>query len=78
MTNSIVGDDVVVSSGARITDSVLLPGAHVGSAATVEASLVMGRVGSAARVESSMVGADGIVGDGDVLVDGALPAVVVP
>lgn len=77
VTNSIVGDDVVVSSGARITDSVLLPGAHVGPAATVESSLIMGRVGRASRVESAMVGADGVVADGDVLVDGALPAVVV-
>jgi mannose-1-phosphate guanylyltransferase len=73
--NSIVGDDVVVSAGARIIDSVLLPGAEVGPAASVEASLVMGRVGRGARVESAIVGADGTVADGDVLVDGSLPVV---
>ena len=71
--NSIVGDEVIVAAGARVVDSVLLPGAHVGLAATVESSLVMGRVGEGARVENSMVGADGVVSDGAVLSAGALP-----
>ncbi|MBT7430332.1 sugar phosphate nucleotidyltransferase [uncultured Ilumatobacter sp.] len=73
--NSIIGDDAVVAPGARIVDSVLLPGAHVGSAATVEASLVMGRVGEGARVDASMVGADGVVADGAVLTAGTVPEV---
>jgi mannose-1-phosphate guanylyltransferase len=71
--NSIIGDHAVVAPGARIVDSVLLPGAQVGSAATVEASLVMGRIGEGARVDASMVGADGVVSDGDVLTAGAVP-----
>jgi mannose-1-phosphate guanylyltransferase len=71
--NSIIGDHAVVAAGARIVDSVLLPGAQVGSAATVEASLVMGRIGEGARVDASMVGVDGVVPDGDVLTAGAVP-----
>jgi mannose-1-phosphate guanylyltransferase len=72
--NSVVGDGAIVEAGARIVDSVLLPGAQVGQAATVEASLVMGRVGEGSRVESGIVGADGAVADGDVLVGGTSPA----
>ena len=73
VVNSIVGDDVVVAAGARVVDSVLLPGAQIGTAATVEASLVMGRVGEGARVDASMVGVDGVLPDGAVLTAGALP-----
>ncbi len=73
--NSIVGDDATVLAGARVVDSVLLPGAHIGQAATVQASLVMGRVGEGSRVESGIVGIDGVVADGAVLIDGAEPAV---
>jgi mannose-1-phosphate guanylyltransferase len=72
--NSVIGDHAVVAPGARIVDSVLLPGAQVGSAATVEASLVMGRIGEGARVDASMIGVDGVVPDGDVLSAGAVPA----
>lgn len=76
--NSIIGDGASVAAGARIVDSVLLPGARVDAAATVEASLVMGRVGEGARVESSMVGADGVVADGAVLSNGAVPDAAAP
>jgi mannose-1-phosphate guanylyltransferase len=72
--NSIVGDDVVVEEGATVVDSVLLPTARVGAGAVVERSLVMGRVGANARATDSMVGADGVVADGDVLARSAVPA----
>jgi ADP-glucose pyrophosphorylase len=64
-----------VAAGATVVDSVLLPGASVGSGATVERSLVMGAVGSGAVVRDSMVGAEGSVGDGESLIDGTAPAV---
>jgi mannose-1-phosphate guanylyltransferase len=73
--NSIVGHRVVVGSGATVVDSVLLPDARVDAAAIVERSLVMGRVGAGARVTDSMVGAEGVVGDGEVLAGAAVPAV---
>ena len=63
-----------VKPGATVIDSVLLPGASVGSGARVERSLVMGAVGSASVVRDSMVGADGRVGDGESLVDATAPA----
>jgi mannose-1-phosphate guanylyltransferase len=73
--NSIVGHHVVVGAGATVVDSVLLPDASVGAGAVVERSLVMGLVGAGARMEDSMVGAEGVVADGDVLVGAAVPAV---
>lgn len=72
--HSIVGESVTVADGARVIDSVLLPGAIVGAHATVERSLVMGRVGAGASVADCMIGAVGVVGDGETLVGGAVPA----
>ncbi len=72
---SIVGDRVLVEAGATVTDSVLLPGATVAAGATVERSLVMGDIGIDAVVCDSMVGADGVVGAGERLIDSSVPAV---
>lgn len=71
--NSIIGERVTVGAGASVTDSVLLPGAVVNDAATIERSLVMGSVGVAASVVDSMIGSDGILGDGERLHDSSLP-----
>ena len=73
VSNSVVGDHVVVSSGARVVDSVLLPNATVGQGASVERSLVMGSVGADSRITECMVGADGTVPDGAHLVGVAIP-----
>jgi mannose-1-phosphate guanylyltransferase len=73
--HSIVGDDVAVADDAVVIDSVLLPGASVGSAARIERSLVMGAVGARAVVCDSMIGADGHVGEGETLVEGTAPVV---
>jgi mannose-1-phosphate guanylyltransferase len=73
--HSIIGAEVVVAAGASVIDSVLLPGASVGSGSTIERSLVMGAVGSDAVVRDSMVGADGCVGDSESLIEGTAPAV---
>lgn len=74
VTNSIVGHHAVVGAGALIIDSVILPGARIGTDSTINASLVMGRVGDGARVESSIIGADAIVNDGGVLDGVSLPS----
>ena len=63
------------SSFRFIHYSVLLPGASVGSGATIERSLVMGAVGSGAVVRDSMIGAEGRVDDGESLIEGTAPAV---
>jgi mannose-1-phosphate guanylyltransferase len=73
--HSIIGAEVDVADGASVVDSVLLPGASVGSGATIERSLVMGAVGSGSVVRDSMVGAEGRVGDGESLIEGTAPAV---
>jgi mannose-1-phosphate guanylyltransferase len=72
--HSVIGDSVVVGGGTTVVDSVLLPSAHVGRAATIERSLVMGSVGDGATVRDSMVGADGQVGAGTLLDGASLPA----
>ena len=71
--HSIVGDRVRVAAGARVTDSVLLPGATIEAGAVVERSLVMGSVGPNAVVRDAMVGADGSVAAGDTLIAAASP-----
>ena len=72
--NSIIGDHVVVRSGAVVTDSVLLPHAWVGDGAVVERSLVMGNVGVGSCVSDCMIGADGTVADGESVSDVAIPS----
>ncbi len=74
VSNSIIGERVVVAAGARIIDSVLLPGAVVGARSTVERSLVMGSIGADAVACDAMVGAEGDVADGATLVGGSVPA----
>jgi mannose-1-phosphate guanylyltransferase len=73
--HSIVGAEVHVAAGASVIDSVLLPGASIGPGAKIERSLVMGTVGSGSVVRDAMVGADGLVGDGESLIEGTAPAV---
>ncbi len=73
LTHSIVGAGVRVAAGATVVDSVLLPGAVIGSDAVVERSLVMGTVGPAAIVRDAMVGAEATVAAGDRLISAAVP-----
>jgi mannose-1-phosphate guanylyltransferase len=70
---SIVGDRAVVEPRAKVTDSVLLPGARVGADAVVERSVVMGGVGRNAVAVDAVIGADAVVPDGCQLVDARLP-----
>jgi mannose-1-phosphate guanylyltransferase len=73
ITNSVVGDLAMVGSGARVVDSVLLPGAIVEADAMVTASLVMGAVGTRAAVCESVIGAAGRVAPGSTLERAARP-----
>lgn len=61
VTHSVIGEGATVEDGSVIIDSVVLPGAHVGSAVRLERSLVMGRVGSGASLTDCVVGSDGSV-----------------
>ena len=71
--HSLVSRGASVGSGASIVDSVILPGAIVGAGARVESSIVMGRVGAAATVVHSVVGAEGVVADGERAVEALSP-----
>jgi len=73
VSNSIIGDNVVVSAGASVVDSVLLPNATVGVGARVERSLLMGSVGAGSSITECMVGAEAAVPDGAQLVGVAIP-----
>jgi mannose-1-phosphate guanylyltransferase len=72
--NSIIGERATVGDGARVIDSVLLPGAVVETRADVVRSLVMGVVGRGASVRDAMVGADAIVPAGTSLERASVPA----
>lgn len=63
--NTIVGSGAVIESGATVVDTVVLPGAFIGARAQVETSVVMGRVGADATVIEAIIGADGVVAEGD-------------
>lgn len=70
---SLVAAGASVGANARIVDSVLLPGARVGARAIVEGSVVMGGVGERATASRAVIGAEGVLEAGAVLVDGRLP-----
>jgi mannose-1-phosphate guanylyltransferase len=63
--NTIVGAGAVIEAGTTVVDSVVLPGAHIGARAQVESSLVMGRIEADATVIEAIIGAHGVVAEGD-------------
>lgn len=73
ITHSVIGDHAVIGDGAIVTDSVILPGAHVGARARVEESLVMGTIEDRASATRVVVGADGVVANGQEVSDCLIP-----
>ena len=71
---SVVGERVVVESGATVTGSVLLPGASVGSGAEVDDSIVAGHIGAGATVRGSVIGAGHTVPVGATVIEQRLPS----
>jgi mannose-1-phosphate guanylyltransferase len=68
VTHSVVGAGAIVSGGARVEDSVLLPGVRVCTAAVIDGSVV----GEGAIVaEGAHVLCGSVVGDGEVVGRGA-------
>ena len=61
VTHSVIGEGATVEDGSVIIDSVVLPGAHIGSSVRLERSLVMGTVGAGASLTDCVVGVDGKV-----------------
>lgn len=73
VVNTIIGSGAWVGAGSTVVDSVILPGGVIGDRAQVESSLVMGRIGADATVIEAIIGAHGVVHDGDVLAHDTLP-----
>lgn len=71
---SVVAAGVTVGEDASVVGSVLLPGAVVASGARVEDSMVMGNVGAGAVVRAAVIGRDGVVADGELVVEERRPA----
>jgi mannose-1-phosphate guanylyltransferase len=70
---SVIGAGSVVRAGARIEDSVVLPGACIEQNAVVRRSIVAGVVGRGASLLDVVVGADGTVPADEVLSDARVP-----
>lgn len=64
---SIVAAGVTVGPRARVVRSVLLDGAVVDADAEVVGSVVMGRVSASASIHDCVIGADAVVGVGEVV-----------
>ena len=75
VSRCVVGEGAVIEAGTTVVDSVILPGAVIGARAQVESSLVMGRVGADATVVEAVIGAEGVVGDGDHVAYDTVPPV---
>ena len=73
VSHSVIGDNATIEDGCVITDSVVLPGAHVGHAVRLERSMVMGTVGSGASLVDCVVGIDGVVQPNAQLVGARVP-----
>ncbi|MEL6890426.1 MAG: NDP-sugar synthase [Actinomycetota bacterium] len=73
VVDSVVGPGARIDAGTTVVESVILPGAVIGERAQVESSLVMGRVGVDATLIEAVIGADGVVDDGDVVAHSSVP-----
>ena len=64
---SVVGPLCVVGEYSHLSHSVVIAGAEIGESAAIENSVIMGVVGSAAQLKNCIIGADGVVEQGEVL-----------
>jgi mannose-1-phosphate guanylyltransferase len=70
---TVIASDVIVADGAKIVRSVILHGASIGKDAHVSNAIVAAgaHIGEACELrERAMVGADAVIGDGNVLAAG--------
>ncbi|MCU1368760.1 MAG: putative mannose-phosphate guanylyltransferase [Ilumatobacteraceae bacterium] len=65
LRDSVVAAGATVRDGASVVSSVVLDGGHIGVGATVSHSVVMGRIEDGATVSNCVIGADGVVGNGE-------------
>lgn len=73
VVDSLVGPGARVEAGTTVVDTVVLPGAVIGERSQVESSIVMGTVGADATLIEAVIGAAGVVDDGDVIAHSSIP-----
>ena len=73
ISHSVIGEGVVVEDGCVVTDSVLLPGAHIAPRVRLERSMVLGTVGEGASLTDCVIGSDGRVPPGASLTGAKVP-----
>lgn len=74
VVHTVIGEGSVVGAQCVVSDSVLLPGARIGQRVRLERCLVMGEVGDDASLTDCVIGADGKVAPGSVLVAEKIPS----
>lgn len=74
VVHAVIGEGVTVGAQCVIADSVLLPGARIGDRVRLERCLVMGTVGDDATLSDCVIGADGVVANGSVLMAEKIPS----
>ena len=74
VVHTVIGEGTTVGAQCVIADSVLLPGARIGDRVRLERCLVMGTVGDDASLSDCVIGADGVVANGSVLMAEKIPS----
>lgn len=74
VVHTVIGEGTTVGAQCVIANSVLLPGARIGDRVRLERCLVMGAVGDDATLTDCVIGADGVVANGSVLMAEKIPS----
>jgi mannose-1-phosphate guanylyltransferase len=74
VVHTVIGEGSTVGAQCVVSDSVLLPGSRVGQRVRLERCLVMGEVGDDASLTDCVIGADGVVASGSVLMAEKIPS----
>lgn len=74
IVHTVIGEGSTVGAQCVVSDSVLLPGSHVGQRVRLERCLVMGEVGDDASLTDCVIGVDGVVAPGSVLKAEKIPS----
>lgn len=74
IVHTVIGEGSSVGAQCVVSDSVLLPGARVGQRVRLDRCLVMGDVGDDSSLTDCVIGADGVVAAGSVLMAEKIPS----
>lgn len=74
VVHTVIGEGSTVGAQCVVSDSVLLPGSRIGHRVRLERCLVMGEVGDDASLTDCVIGVDGVVAPGSVLMAEKIPS----